>query len=58
MERNPELTAYSADGNPDNDDLTLTAQSPEVDAGPPSPDFNDADGSRNDRGATGGPAAP
>lgn len=55
--RNPELVAISDDGNPDNDDLTLQGSSPEIDSGPELPELVDTDGSRNDRGYTGGPAA-
>jgi len=36
-------------------DFHLQANSPCKDAGNPSPEFNDADGSRNDQGAYGGP---
>jgi parallel beta-helix repeat protein len=39
------------------DDWQLTDGSPCVNAGDPSPEFNDPDGSRNDMGAYGGPAA-
>ena len=39
------------------DDWQLAAASPCVNAGDPSPEFNDPDGSRNDLGAYGGPAA-
>ncbi|MEQ1502129.1 MAG: MopE-related protein [Myxococcota bacterium] len=55
--RDPQLAAVSDDGNPDNDDLTLQGGSPEIDDGPPFAELNDPDGSRNDRGYTGGPAA-
>ena len=54
---NPSLVAYSADGNPDNDDLALGGGSPAIDAGPDVALFDDLDGSRNDLGYTGGPAA-
>ena len=54
---NPEFTAFSDNGDPDDDDLTLQPGSPAVDSGPLNPDWNDPDGSRNDRGATGGPGA-
>jgi parallel beta-helix repeat protein len=39
------------------DDWQLADGSPCVNAGDPSPEFNDPDGSRNDLGAYGGPAA-
>ena len=55
--RNPELVAFSDDGDPSNDDLDLQAASPEVDDGPDNAAFNDVDNTRNDRGFTGGPAA-
>jgi len=38
-------------------DLSLLAGSPERDDGPLDPAFNDTDGTQNDRGHTGGPAA-
>jgi hypothetical protein len=56
--RNPVLASFSDDGNPDNDDLSLGSGSPEIDAGDPDPAYNDQDGTVNDRGYTGGPAAP
>jgi Putative metal-binding motif/Right handed beta helix region len=56
--RNPSLVAISDDGDPDNDDLSLAGGSTEIDAGDPDPQYNDADGSINDRGYEGGPAAP
>jgi len=55
--RNPSLVAYSSDGNPDNDDLALDNGSDEIDDGPALGEFDDLDGSQNDRGYTGGPAA-
>jgi hypothetical protein len=54
---NPLYVEYSADGDPDNDVLDLEAGSPAVDSGPSDSEWNDPDGSRNDRGATGGPGA-
>jgi len=54
--RSPELVDFSNDGNPDNDDLSLSGGSPEIDDGPPDPAYDDVDGSQNDRGYTGGPA--
>jgi predicted outer membrane repeat protein len=60
----PALTEVTNDGDPDNDDLTPTADSPLIDAGPADGtgpphyrDWQDPDGSRNDRGYTGGPGA-
>ncbi|HHO51163.1 MAG TPA: hypothetical protein ENK18_09905 [Deltaproteobacteria bacterium] len=55
--RNPLLVSFSDDNDPTNDDLTLQASSPEIDDGPAGPLFTDTDGTRNDRGHTGGPAA-
>ncbi|MCE9625229.1 MAG: DUF1565 domain-containing protein [Deltaproteobacteria bacterium] len=40
-----------------NDDFTLQNSSPAINAGDPSPSFNNPDGSRNDIGAFGGPFA-
>jgi hypothetical protein len=56
--RNPLLVNFSDDLDPNNDDLGLQAGSPEIDSGVPQAAFNDTDGSVNDRGYTGGPAAP
>ena len=54
---NPQFETYSDNGNPDDDVLNLQGSSPAVDSGPPGPSWNDPDGSRNDRGVTGGPGA-
>ncbi len=43
------------DDDTDNDVLTLDASSPARNSGPSDSSYNDRDGSRNDRGATGGP---
>ena len=51
----PLFVAFSADGNLDNDDFHLTSSSPCVDAGDPATGYDDADGTRNDMGAYGGP---
>jgi hypothetical protein len=56
--RDPQLVAMSDNDNPDDDDLALQGGSPEIDSGPPLTAFDDTDGSVNDRGYTGGPAAP
>jgi predicted outer membrane repeat protein len=52
---NPGFVAFSDNGDPNDDDLALGAGSPAVDTGPPDPQYNDPDGTRNDRGSTGGP---
>lgn len=54
---NPGFVAFSDDGDPSNDDLTLSGGSPSIDSGPPASRWNDPDGTRNDRGHTGGPGA-
>ena len=58
---NPEYDAYSPDGDPTNDRLSLSPISPVRDAGPTDGDgpagytsWSDPDGSVNDRGMTGG----
>jgi len=50
----PGFVAYSADGDPTNDQLVLTRTSSLIDAG--DPELSDPDGSRSDIGAWGGPA--
>jgi hypothetical protein len=57
VSEDPELYGYSDDGDPGNDDLKPAPGSPLVDSGDPAPEWNDPDGSRNDRGYTGGPEA-
>lgn len=52
LEEDPELIAYSLDGDPDNDNYALAATSPCIDAG--DPELFDADGTRSDIGAFGG----
>jgi hypothetical protein len=61
---NPLFRDFSNDGDPSNDDLTLGSGSPATNSGPaagegPSwyTDWADPDGSRNNRGNTGGPGA-
>ena len=51
----PGFTDVTTDGDYTNDDWTLKSSSPSVDAGNPSSAYNDADGTRNDMGAYGGP---
>jgi len=51
----PQFTAFSADGDPLNDTLTLLSGSACIDAGTPDAAANDSDGTRADIGAFGGP---
>ncbi len=51
----PLFVDYSDDGDASNDDLTLDASSPCVDAGHSNTGFDDVDGTQNDMGAYGGP---
>ncbi|MCB9685724.1 MAG: hypothetical protein H6735_11850 [Alphaproteobacteria bacterium] len=53
----PLLRYWVNDGDCSNDDLMPRWDSPLLDAGDPSPAFNDPDGSRSDIGAFGGPDA-
>ena len=55
ISQDPQFTAFSSNGDPDDDDLVLQAGSPCVDAGQPSTVFYDDDGSVNDLGIYGGP---
>lgn len=61
---NPMLSFFTANATPSDDDLSLQTGSPAVDSGPPDgegppgqTDWDDTDGSPNDRGHTGGPDA-
>ena len=54
---NPLFVYFTNNGNPTDDDLDLSAGSPVIDAGPEDTGYNDPDGTRNDRGYTGGPGA-
>jgi hypothetical protein len=51
----PDFTAFDADGDLLDDDLTPLAGSPALDAGDPAADWDDADGTRSDMGGLGGP---
>ncbi|MCB9780568.1 MAG: putative metal-binding motif-containing protein [Alphaproteobacteria bacterium] len=53
----PDFIALSDDGDWTNDDISLDEGSPSIDAGNPDTAYNDADGSRNDQGAFGGPSS-
>lgn len=59
LSEDPDFITATADGDPTNDDLHLLDNfplvSPCVDAGDPAAAYDDADGSRNDMGAYGGP---
>ncbi len=55
LSEDPTFTAVSDDGDLTNDDWTLRPGSPSIDAGDPSKSLLDADGSRADQGAYGGP---
>ncbi len=54
---NPGFLFYTNDGDPSDDDFGLAPSSPSIDSGPPDPRYDDPDGTRNDRGHTGGPGA-
>jgi len=51
----PEFVSYSGMGGVDDLDLHLLETSPAIDAGDPSAEYNDADGTPNDLGMYGGP---
>jgi hypothetical protein len=53
----PLFVSYTDDGNITNDDLHLNPASSLIDAGDPSPSYQDADGTDNDIGAFGGPGS-
>ena len=57
LSEDPLFAAVSDDGDPTNDDWTLGAGSPCVDTGDPDSVYDDADGTRNDQGAFGGPVS-
>ena len=63
LEADPVFVQFSNDGEPAKDDLSLDSGSPATDAGPTNGEglsgyvWQDTDGSRNDRGATGGQGA-
>ncbi|MEC8379591.1 MAG: MopE-related protein [Myxococcota bacterium] len=66
IQADPQLLDFSNDGDPSNDDLRPAPQSPIINAGPPdnvptAPSWYgvwaDIDGTRNDRGYTGGPSS-
>ncbi len=55
ISQDPAFVDVTDDGDRTNDDWSLDSSSPSVDAGDNSSSYNDADGSRNDQGAYGGP---
>ena len=55
ISEDPLFTDVTADGDPFNDDWTLAVGSPCIDAGNPDAAYDDADLTRNDMGAFGGP---
>ncbi len=52
---NPQWQSITNDSNIWNDDWSLQSTSPAINTGDPAAIYNDADGSRNDMGITGGP---
>jgi len=56
--RDPVFVFFLDNGDPADENLALGAASLELDSGPPEPAWNDPNGTRNDRGYTGGPGAP
>jgi len=57
ISESPLFVSVTDDGNPTNDNWALTSESPSIDAGDPDAMYYDADGTRNDQGAYGGPAS-
>jgi len=57
ISENPLFASVSDDDDATNDDWTLGASSPSIDAGNPSAAMDDPDGTTNDQGAWGGPDA-
>jgi len=55
ISEDPKFTAYSDDGDPDNDDFSLAGVSACRNAGDPDSSQNDQDGTQNDMGIFGGP---
>jgi hypothetical protein len=55
---NPLFTAFTDNDDPTDDNLEPRTGSPLLDSGPTDTSMDDPDGSQNDRGFTGGPAAP
>ncbi len=56
-EENPLFTTFTNDSDPTDDDLSLQRSSPARNSGPEGSEWEDTDGTQNDRGATGGPEA-
>ena len=57
VDEDPQFSSFSQDSDGTNDKLALSKNSPFIDAGDPSSEYNDPDGSRNDIGPYGGPEA-
>lgn len=55
---NPDFVNFTNNGDPTDDDLRLSSGSVARNSGPDVAGWEDSDGSRNDRGYTGGPGAP
>jgi|GEM_PF-2410837 len=55
ISEDPMFVAWTDDDSSADDDFSLDAASPCIDAGDSAPSYNDADGSANDMGAYGGP---
>jgi hypothetical protein len=53
----PVFATWTDNSNYADDDMSLGATSPAIDAGNPSSTYNDADGTGNDMGAWGGPGS-
>ena len=56
-DEDPQFTSFSQDQDGSNNKLTLSSDSPLIDAGDPSRSYEDLDGSTNDIGPYGGPEA-
>lgn len=57
ISENPEFIEFSPGDAAEDVDLGLESTSPARDTGPPDSSYDDVDGTRNDRGHTGGPGA-
>lgn len=57
LQDNPLFVVFDPEGAPEDDDLRLQSSSTSRNSGPTDSAYKDPDGSRNDRGAYGGPSA-